>query len=1277
MRPDLTAGQQTLLETGSYWDYWELKVANGSGTMVDLSTRLIEGLWRQPSPNNPVGSLSLQLVREFADPTLSISPLVGSSTLNRLDDGTTYSPLLLMGRTVTLKVACVAKGTARPAAGSFVEVFRGKIDRVSAPGEWDDISVECSDQAGILMDTWTENAQVYAAGTDLEDVIQGVLDAEFGAGTYTLEIPVATGEVTTSDFEPDDTVWNVVSELAAKLGWVIWFRYDATGAAKLTLFEPDRAKSAADFEMVRMRDITALDFDKEDIRNVVEGFSQDDDEAEITKKVEDATSIAKYGSVRRYMRLVEPEGSVIRTEAQLEAYVNAALSDTKDPDAIMQATVPFFWPGEVSEDLYTFPEAEHFFEDPQDLAPFEIQHVIRGGIECSDTILRVRGAPTAGAKTWTGRSDSRSSRPDRLFSIYDLRETTRSDTSLAYEWTWGAEVVALKFFTGTVAQADWSDSWPAVDDAHQNLWTDPATENSYTFTIPTPGRVVYAQWVPILRSGMAGIVRRLLIPPTLVEPDLIRSITALVNDDDGSVAIRVEVADRTASIRYAYAVGASPTWSTDVAVEAGTIATPTSNVVSISLASGTVPYNQMIRVRAAPYTGAAGTGTGGATDHGDIKGAEDIRLDPAVSLEMTTESESTTTGTFGVTVRDAGGYATDLYYATKSGTGAWSAWTLKTADPANDTEYTQTVTLIEDHHSFIKFRLDYTINGETGSVTAESGGFDRGKIPDIQVIPDYNAKLRTASCTLVGDFDTASFKVLASTSGYPSDANVRLETALNGRVLTPGDIGALISNLTPGQTVYFNAFGYSSADGGGNESSAAKTAQITIESVAPVLEKTTESETSTTGTSGVTVRDPSGLATGLDYRVKSGTGAFGAWTSKDATPNDGVEYTETVTLMEDHLSFIEWRLKYELLGQTHYFPMESAGFDKGKIPDVGPPALSQTELGAVTAAFVGDFDTASVKYAHSTSAHPNETTVRAATAVDSRQFTTGTLATLSLGQTLYISWFGYSATGGGGNEQTVMGKAQISRQAAFIPKVKESVSWSGSTATVTLTITDSRLRVSAVTWQTLTQGVSDGAASGTFDTTTTGTLGSDAAIVRAEAVTIAAGKDVAFLYVVTYSDENGDSKTIGGTIPLSNLQSRTVIKRVPFTAFVGTPLPSYLSNGLNPDSASNRIFRAAVEAPAGSTLQEVRAHISTTNAGDIVTMTAHRVPDGGGVGIQLASPDSNSTTGYETLEIVPAYAVQSNETYTCVVNMDGAAASTDTLLQSAEFEFTLPSYANI
>lgn len=464
MRTGIDAGTLALLATGEYDEHWLYQVANGDGTLIDVSERVSAYSLALPNPSAPVSSLSMTVVRELLGPTDSIVPFMESSLLNRLDDGVTYSPLLEIGRVVVASIAVTARGGARPADASFYELFRGRVAAVSWPGQYGDAVVRCLDQAGTMQKERLEAATSYPAGTSVEDAMQQVLDTRYGAGAYTLSVPVATGVVLESRYEPSKQkpVFTVLWELAQSIGWVVWWRYNAAGVAELTLFEPNRNKSIPDFTFPVIRDVTQLDIDQEELANVLHGeYSNSGGVRTAAGPVEDAVSIAKYGGVRRAAWISEAPDSPVRTNADMLTILAAALSDMADPDAIATVQVPTFPFGECAVDLYTFSADGIHYDSDQLLAPYSI--TLSGQARALPaTTIAVRGRPSAGYRTWAGRRHEGET-PDEAYAISNVHEDTAVSTADELAVTGEAGGGVLEIWRGyVVVDRESEEGWAAA-----------------------------------------------------------------------------------------------------------------------------------------------------------------------------------------------------------------------------------------------------------------------------------------------------------------------------------------------------------------------------------------------------------------------------------------------------------------------------------------------------------------------------------------------------------------------------------------------------------------------------------------------------------------------------------------------------------------------------------------------------------------------------------------------------------------------------------------------
>jgi hypothetical protein len=114
-----TLGQRTQIAAPTLNHHVRVKVANGSGTMINICA--LEGInwlgdWEvSNSLDAGTATFSFQVKRESSIDDISMSPFWGGSPINR-DDLAVYSPLLYPGRNVEIEVAVTAAGVA-PIAG--------------------------------------------------------------------------------------------------------------------------------------------------------------------------------------------------------------------------------------------------------------------------------------------------------------------------------------------------------------------------------------------------------------------------------------------------------------------------------------------------------------------------------------------------------------------------------------------------------------------------------------------------------------------------------------------------------------------------------------------------------------------------------------------------------------------------------------------------------------------------------------------------------------------------------------------------------------------------------------------------------------------------------------------------------------------------------------------------------------------------------------------------------------------------------------------------------
>ena len=269
MRSGLDSATSTLYTGGAYDVHTRLKIENGSGTLISLENRYTKLSVRKPDPIEPIGSMQITLIRDstISGVNQSLSPLVEGSDLNE-DDAEDYSPLLQLGRLVTLDVNLTAVGGARPSDGdsTWYEIFRGIVGKV----DWPDhdkgrITVQVDGLAAVLQHAKAESERTYLAGTSLETVVTQVL-TNHGYSTIPTYFPAATSKVLPNDWAPgyQKTIWQQLTAIAQSMGWVVYYRYRGQNAPEITFFAPARTKTVAD-QTVEARDFKQLSLDDAEV----------------------------------------------------------------------------------------------------------------------------------------------------------------------------------------------------------------------------------------------------------------------------------------------------------------------------------------------------------------------------------------------------------------------------------------------------------------------------------------------------------------------------------------------------------------------------------------------------------------------------------------------------------------------------------------------------------------------------------------------------------------------------------------------------------------------------------------------------------------------------------------------------------------------------------------------------------------------------------------------------------------------------------------------------
>ena len=185
--------------------------------------------------------------------------------------------------------------------------------------------------------------------------------------------------------------------------------------------------------------------------------------------------------------------------------------------------------------------------------------------------------------------------------------------------------------------------------------------------------------------------------------------------------------------------------------------------------------------------------------------------------------------------------------------------------------------------------------------------------------------------------------------------------------------------------------------------------------VTPVVQVST-SEVGTTATVTLTITDPQSRVTQVQFQQQTNNGGY-------STPPTVVTYPYIYTATIPASGFVQ--IKYEVQGfdaagtalQVLAGGVES--FDADAAASMVSVVGTFTSSGGMQLAISADSDTASIRFATSTSAQPTLATVQGQTAINSRNYATTLAGPFASGSTVFVSVLGYTAVSGGGLESVL------------------------------------------------------------------------------------------------------------------------------------------------------------------------------------------------------------------------------------------------------------------
>lgn len=395
----ITSGERAR-QTARHANYYlRVEVKDSENNWRDLTSQSgidwVDGCTWQMSIDALTMTGSVTLKRESR--AFSLAPLLTGSALNKDSHGA-YAPLLDVGRGIRISTATTSAAVA-PLTGDWKEVFLGSITDIDFGG--DPITLTISDLGQHLIDTVIEvDGTVYGdvAGAAIESVMQQILDDNLGAGIVTLFVPVSPGWYVTPYPQSRTNVMDALSQLALQFGWNLRYKYDSSDVYRLTLYDPNRAKTTADATIGpdEYLNVSRLALSNANVRNVVKINYQDSITGIVgSQTASDSGSIAEFG--RRYMEIGEGSSSNIDTATEALAMATAAVSDLADPQADQQIDQFYFWQVEVG-DLLTYQANGVHYDADQKWAVQSYTHSFSASQH--STSIAVRGQVAGSYKQW-------------------------------------------------------------------------------------------------------------------------------------------------------------------------------------------------------------------------------------------------------------------------------------------------------------------------------------------------------------------------------------------------------------------------------------------------------------------------------------------------------------------------------------------------------------------------------------------------------------------------------------------------------------------------------------------------------------------------------------------------------------------------------------------------------------------------------------------------------------------------------------------------------------
>lgn len=445
----------------------------------------------------------------------------------------------------------------------------------------------------------------------------------------------------------------------------------------------------------------------------------------------------------------------------------------------------------------------------------------------------------------------------------------------------------------------------------------------------------------------------------------------------------------------------------------------------------------------------------------------------------------------------------------------------------------------------------------------------------------------------------------------------------------------------------------------------------------PWWEITIEDDGATFANFGVRLHDPFELTDRVEWRYVQ-IGEFDSgWTLQDSDPNDLDQYNQLVQQAVGRLQQIMFRFRWRPAGTSsandEWVTIESMIFGSQVTQEavsIVPRLNSQGQLVAIVNGTAG---IESVKVAAALTNPPSDSTVRAQTPINANPAESGILLTLEPGQVGALKAFGYTQINGGGTETPKPATAKIFFGVSRQPRVHAAATRADDDVTISIEVEDLSFSVSSIQYRVRQ---SDDASWGSWSnfSTSTGTIGVDEYLSRGVTLSSPDGKDTQVEWRVEYSNEVGDTKSIGDVIFLANLREIVKTLKFPFSSMVPVNNSTTWSivSYLRPGDTTARSFFGSVVLPVGIELQEINSRAYRNGTSDDIDIFFYRISNTAG-STTLATLTHN-TTGWQTI-ISSLSETVAGDIYVVEVRMDALSNAVDTKYLWTEFDYLAPGYS--